>query len=537
MYDYIIVGAGSAGCVLANRLSEDPTVKVLLLEAGGPDKDLMIRVPAGFGKLQKPSVNWCFFTAPQKHLDNRQLWYPQGRVLGGSSSINAMIYIRGQRQDYDHWSELGNEGWSYADVLPYFKRSEDNERLANVYHGFGGPLLVSDQISPNIMSRAFIVAAQQAGHVYNPDFNGAVQKGTGMYQVTMRAGRRCSTANAFLHPIHRRSNFTAITQARTTRVIVENGRAVGVEYTTGTQKQEVRAEREVIVSTGAVGSPWLLLLSGIGPADELKSHGIEVVHDLPGVGKNMQDHLDSYIIVFCRKPVSYNGQDRFPAAIKHGIQYFLYKNGPATSVVAESGCFASTDPSVDRPDIQMHILPAMVVNAGRTYVPGHGITINTCVVRPKSRGSVTLASADPATDPVIDPNFHDVEEDKKMSVAGIRLGREILAQAALEPYLESERYPGPDAKTDDEILAYIRRYGSVDYHPVGTCKMGTDDMAVVDAKLRVRGLEGLRVVDASIMPTLISGNTNAPSIMIGEKGAALIREEEPLRVDLESELC
>ena len=533
MYDYIIIGAGSAGCVLANRLSEDPTVKVLLLEAGGPDKDLMIRVPAGFGKLQKPKVNWCFFTAPQKHLDNRQLWYPQGRVLGGSSSINAMIYIRGQQQDYDQWSELGNEGWSYAEVLLYFKRSEDNERLANAYHGFGGPLLVSDQISPNIMSRAFIVAAQQAGHVYNPDFNGAIQKGTGMYQVTMRAGRRCSTANAFLHPIHQRSNFTTITQARTTRIIVENGRAVGVEYTTCTQKQEVRAEREVIVSTGAVGSPWLLLLSCIGPADELKSHGIEVVHDLPGVGKNMQDHLDSYIIVYCRQPVSYNGQDRFPAAIKHGIQYFLYKNGPATSVVAESGCFASADPSVDRPDIQMHILPAMVVNAGRIYVPGHGITINTCVVRPKSRGSVTLASADPAKDPVIDPNFHDVEEDRKMSVAGVRLGREIAAQAALEPYLDSERYPGPDAKTDDEILAYIRRYGSVDYHPVGTCKMGTDDLAVVDAKLRVHGLDGLRVVDASIMPSLISGNTNSPWIMIGEKGAAIIREEAPLKEVLE----
>ena len=534
MYDYIIIGAGSAGCVLANRLSEDPAVKVLLLEAGGPDKDLMIRVPAGFGKLQKPSVNWCFNTAPQKQLDNRQLWYPQGRVLGGSSSINAMIYIRGQRQDYDHWADLGIEGWSYAEVLPYFKRSEDNERLNDGYHGFGGPLLVSDQISPNIMSKAFIVAAQQAGHTFNPDFNGAVQKGTGQYQVTMRAGRRCSTADAFLHPIFKRNNFSAITKARTTRILVENGRAVGVEYMLGSQKQTARAQREVILSTGAVGSPWLLQLSGIGPADELKTHGIDVVHDLPGVGKNMQDHLDSYLIVNCRQPVSYNGQDRLPAAIKHGIQYFLYKNGPATSVVAESGCFASADPGVDRPDIQMHILPAMVVNAGRTYVPGHGITINTCVVRPKSRGTVTLASADPATDPVIDPNFHDVEEDKKMSVAGVRLGREIVAQAALQPFLGTERFPGPEAKTDDDILAYIRRYSSVDYHPVGTCKMGTDDMAVVDSKLRVRGLEGLRVADASIMPTLISGNTNAPSIMIGEKGAALIKEEEPLREDWEA---
>ncbi|MHC4363757.1 MAG: GMC family oxidoreductase, partial [Planctomycetota bacterium] len=378
---------------------------------------------------------------------------------------------------------------------------------------------------------AFIVAAQQAGHVYNPDFNGAVQKGTGMYQVTMRAGRRCSTANAFLHPILKRSNFSAITKARTTRIIVENGRAVGVEYMTDSQKQVARVQREVILSTGAVGSPWLLLLSGIGPADELKAHGINVVHDLPGVGKNMQDHLDSYIIVNCRQPVSYNGQDRFPAAIKHGIQYYLYKNGPATSVVAESGCFAAADPAVDRPDIQMHILPAMVVNAGRTYVPGHGITINTCVVRPKSRGSVTLASADPGQDPFIDPNFHDVEEDKKMSVAGVRLGREIISQGALKPYLGSERFPGPDAKTNDEILAYIRQYGSVDYHPVGTCKMGTDDMAVVDSNLRVHGIEGLRVVDASIIPTLISGNTNAPSIMIGEKGAAIIREEKPLRED------
>lgn len=529
MFDYIITGAGSAGCVLATRLSADPAARVLLLEAGGRDSDPFIHVPAGFGRLQKPSVNWCFSTAPQRHLNNREIWYPQGKTLGGSSSINAMIYIRGQGRDYDDWAAQGCTGWSYREVLPYFIRSEHNERLADEYHGTGGPLAVSDQISPNPLSKAFIRAAQQAGHRYNPDFNGAQQSGTGAYQVTCRNGRRASTARAFLLPARDRANLTVEIRARALRILVENGRAVGVEYSAQGQARVARLNPagEVVVSSGAVGSPRLLLLSGIGPADDLRRIGLPVVHDLPGVGGNLQDHLDSYVVSDLREKLSYDGADAFPKSIANGLQYLLFRNGPATSVVAESGCFAASSPG-SRPDIQMHILPAYVVNSGRTKVKGHGITINTCVLRPLSRGSVTLRSADPAVMPVIDPNFHAEEADRKLSVAGVRLARQILDQHELARYIERERLPSAGAQTDEEILAYIRQYASVDYHPVGTCKMGTDDAAVVDPSLRVRGIDGLRVADSSIMPNLISGNTNAASIMIGEKGAALIRQEVPL---------
>jgi len=528
MYDYVIVGAGSAGCVLANRLSADPAVRVLLLEAGGRDTDPFIHMPAGFGRLQKPSVNWCFRTAPQKHLDNREIWYPQGKTLGGSSSINAMIYIRGQAEDFDGWAALGNAGWSWREVLPYFIRSEHNERLADARHGTGGPLGVSDQISPNMLSKAFVRAAQQAGHRYNPDFNGAFQDGTGAYQVTCRDGRRCSTARAFLRPAMDRRNLTVEIRARALRVIVEGGRATGVEYSVdGGAPKVARAASEVIVSSGAIGSPRLMLLSGIGPADELTALGIPVVRDLPGVGRNMQDHLDCYVVSDLKRPVSYDKADAFPRVIPNLLQYLLFRTGPVTSVVAECGCFAATAGS-GRPDIQMHILPAYVVNSGRTRLKGFGITVNTCVLRPESRGSVTLASSDPAVMPVIDPNFHAAEADRRLAVAGVRLAREILARPELSQHVDRERLPGPAAQSEAEILAYIRQYASVDYHPVGTCRMGADDMAVVDAALRVHGIEALRIVDSSVMPTLTSGNTNAPSIMIGEKGAAMIRGEAPL---------
>ncbi|MFV2092212.1 MAG: GMC family oxidoreductase [Hyphomicrobiales bacterium] len=532
MYDYIIVGAGSAGCVLANRLSKDKSVRVLLLEAGGKDTNPFIHMPAGFGRLQKPSVNWCFKTAPQKHLNDRQIWYPQGKTLGGSSSINAMIYIRGQPADYDQWAAQGCDGWTYREVLPYFIRSEHNERLVDNYHGIGGPLGVSDQISPNVLTKAFIRAAQQAGHKYNPDFNGANQAGTNTYQVTCRDARRSSTARAFLHPVTARQNLTVEIKARVLRVVVEAGRAVGVEYAIGRRAPKiVRCDSEVIVSSGAIGSPRLLLLSGIGPGEALRRLGIDVVHDLPGVGENLQDHLDSYVVSDLLQPISYDKADAFPRAIANGLQYLLFKSGPVTSVVAESGCFAATTDS-GRPDIQMHILPAYVVNSGRTPVKGFGITINTCVMRPKSRGSVTLASNDPAAMPVIDPNFHAAADDRKMSVRGVRLAREILAQSELSQHISGERLPGAPAQSDDEILDYIRQYASVDYHPVGTCKMGADELAVVDSHLRVHGVERLRVVDSSVMPNIISGNTNAASIMIGEKGAAMIRNEPGLVADL-----
>ena len=534
MYDYIVAGAGSAGCVLANRLSANGAAKVLLLEAGGRDSNPFIHMPAGFGRLQIPSVNWCFTTVPQRHLNDREIWYPQGKTLGGSSSINAMIYIRGQRADYDAWSAQGCEGWSYDEVLPYFMRSEDNERLVNEYHGTGGLLGVSDQISPNILSKAFIRAAQQAGHPYNPDFNGANQAGTGAYQVTCRNGRRSSTARAFLAPARERKNLNVDIKARILRILFEKDRAVGVEYSIdGAQAQTARLnpDGELIVSSGAIGSPRLLLLSGIGPASDLKKLGIPVVHDLPGVGQNMQDHLDSYVVSELSRPISYDKADAFPRNIPNVLQYLLFRSGPVTSVVAESGCFAASKKN-GRPDIQMHILPAYVVNSGRTPVKGFGITINTCVLRPESRGSVTLKTSSPSDMPLIDPNFHAVEADRKLSVAGVRLAREILSQPALAKHIVKERYPSSEAQSDEEILAYIRQYASVDYHPVGTCKMGTDKMAVVDPELRIRGLQGIRVVDSSVMPNLISGNTNAPSIMIGEKGASIILKEKPLQSNL-----
>ena len=527
MYDYIIVGAGSAGCVLAYRLTAERNVSVLLLEAGGPDRDPLIHIPAGFGKLQKPSVNWCFSTAPQKHLNDRELWFPLGKTLGGSSSINGMIYIRGQRQDYDAWAETGNTGWSYENVLPYFKRAEWNDTFADAYHGTAGPLKVSNQRSPHVLSKAYVRAAQQAGHPMNPDFNGDDQIGTGLYQVTQYMGRRASTAVCYLRPAMKRPNLTVITRAMSKRILVENRRAVGVEYIRSGKAQTARCEREVILSAGAIGSPRLLLLSGIGPTDELRLLGIDIVHHMDGVGKNYQDHLNTYVVCDLNEPISYDGQHDFPRNVKHGIQYALYRTGAPTSPVAEGGCFIDSH-GTGRADIQTHILPAYVVNGARTHVSGHGLTINSCNMRPTSRGQITLRSANPKDVPLIDPNYHDTEFDKDMSVRSVHHIREILSQSAIAQHIKRERFPGAARKTPDEILEYVRQYGSVDYHPVGSCKMGTDDKAVVDPELKVHGLDGLRVCDNSIMPYLNSGNTNAPAIMIGEKASAMIRQEPSL---------
>lgn len=524
-WDYVIVGAGTAGCVLANRLTEDPSVSVLILEAGGRDLHPMIHVPGGVGMLFGPRVNWRFHTVPQPYLDNRRIWYPQGKTLGGSSSINAMVYIRGQREDYDNWAALGNDGWSYDDVLPYFRKSEDNSRMVDGYHGQGGPQAVSDQVGPHVLSTSFIRAAQSWGLPFNPDFNGASMAGTGLYQVIARAGVRRSQASAFLHPALRRKNLALKTGVRALRVIVDGDRATGLEVARRSGRTEVlHAEREIILSSGAINTPRLLMLSGIGAADDLSAVGIRPVHDLPGVGKHLMDHLNSNVHSLLREPISYDGLDRFPRLLGPGMRWLLFRDGPAASVIVEGGGFF-TSPGETRPDMQIHIAPATVVRGGQTRLSGNGFTINSTYLRPKSIGTVTLASADPAAEPLIDPRYFSEARDREMARRQIRTIREVLAQPDMARFIKEERLPGPDARTDEDIMAYLRQYASCDYHPVGTCRMGVGDDAVVDPQLRVRGLAQLRIVDASIMPHLTSGNTMAPTMMIAEKAADLIKAE------------
>jgi choline dehydrogenase-like flavoprotein len=525
-FDYIIVGAGAAGCVLANRLSADPQIRVLLLEGGGTDRHPLVRIPAGFAKLMGTKYNWIFDTAPQRHLNNRRMFLPQGKGLGGSTLVNAMLYVRGHRGDYDEWRDLGNEGWGYDDVLPYYKKFENNERLVDEYHGVGGELNVADQVGHNPLSAAFLRAAQQVGIPYTPDPNGADQEGVFYHQVTQRNGWRESASSAFLRPVQHRPNLTVLTGAEVTRVDVEQGRAVGVSYRRRDKEHTVRADREVLISAGAINTPRLLLLSGIGPAAELEAAGVGVVHDLPGVGKNLHDQLEVYITAEAAQPISYTGEDRWDKAIRHGIQWALYKTGPATATITEAGAFLKSSESVRSPDIQLHFLPAYVVwpDESRTAarVPGHGFTILACNVRPRSRGEVCLVSANPTDAPIVDPNYLAEPEDWTISVEGFKRIRKVLAAPALRQHVKQEKMPGPAVETDEQIRDYIRQWGKTDYHPVGSCKMGTDDLAVVDPQLRVRGLDGLRVIDSSIMPSIISGNTQAPSMMIGEKGAAML---------------
>ena len=525
MYDYIIVGAGSAGCVLANRLSEDPANRVLLLEAGPSDWHPFIHMPAGLAKLVgKKGVNWDYTTAPQAALGNRPLWWPRGKVLGGSSSINAMCYIRGNARDYDEWAELGAEGWHWDKVLPYFKRSEGNERGGSEFHGGEGPLGVSDPRHKNPLSEVFLEAAAQAGHAPSDDFNGARQDGFGWYQTTTRDGARSSSAQAFLKPVRKRPNLTVITRATASRVTITDGRATGVVYSVGGKSSfhEV-AGKEVILSGGAINSPQLLMLSGIGPAAHLRQHGISVVRDLPGVGGNLQDHLDVCTMQRCLRGLSYDHL----SDVAVGLQYYLFKQGPGTSNIAETGGFVrSTLAEDERPDIQFHFVPAQLDDHGRNILPGHGYTLHACGLHPRSRGRIHLASAS-AGDKVrieagylSDPDGHDL----KVMLEALRLSREILAQPAFAGYRGEELQPGAQVQDEAALVDFIRRRAESIYHPVGTCRMGRvdDPDTVVDSQLRVLGVAGLRVVDASVMPKLVSGNTNAPTMMIAERAADLI---------------
>jgi choline dehydrogenase-like flavoprotein len=537
-FDYIITGGGSAGCVLANRLSADPAVKVLLLEAGGSDRNPLFRMPAGFAKMTKGVGSWGWHTVPQKHLKNRVLRFTQAKVIGGGSSINAQIYTRGVPADYDEWESIGGAtGWSYRDVLPYFRRSENNQRFADEFHAYGGPLGVSNPVSPLPICEAFFQAGQEMGMPFNPDFNGASQEGLGYYQLTQFNARRSSASVAFLEPVLGRRNLTVRLQSRTLRVIVEGGRAVGVEVASSTDRTPaiVRATREVIVSSGAIGSPRLLMHSGIGPAGHLESVGIRTVHDLPGVGANLQDHLDLFVIAECMGDHTYDKYNKLQHAAWAGLQYLLLKKGPVASSLFETGGFWYAEgmqtAAVRSPDIQFHLGLGSGIEAGMAKLNNAGVTLNTAYLRPKSRGSVRLPNADLNAAPLIDPNYWSDTRDRKAAIDGLRLARELMSQPAMKRFVQAEILPGAKVRTEEELFDYACTNAKTDHHPVGTCRMGpaADPMSVVTPDLCLIGIENLRVVDASVMPFLPSCNTNGPTIMIGEKAADhLLGRVQPL---------
>jgi choline dehydrogenase len=526
-YDFIVVGAGSAGCVLANRLTESGRFRVLLLEAGGEDRDPWIHIPLGYGKhFSNAKVNWLYKSEADEKTGSRAIAQPRGKVLGGTSSINGLVYVRGQREDYDHWRDLGNNGWGYADVLPYFRKAEDNARGADEYHGAGGPLSVSDPADAHPLCEAFFDAAEACGYSRNPDINGATQAGFGYNQVTQRRGRRCSTAVAYLRPARKRPNLSIATNAHATRIVFSGQRAIGVEYLRDGVAESAYARAEVILAAGAFNSPQLMQLSGLGPASHLRELGIPVVADMPGVGANLQDHYNGRLVLECTEPFTLNDVVAHPLKkLREGLRYFLARRGFLTMGASTATGFVATQPGMSRPDVQVGLVLYSTDKFGDTLHAFSGFTLLVRLLRPESRGTVMLRSADPLAPPVIRPNYLSVRTDCETLIAGMKVARELVDAAPLRRYVAREHEPSRRLEQDDEWLEYLRTRGGISFHPVGTCRMGSDDSAVVDERLRVRGTTGLRVVDASIMPTLVSGNTNAPTIMIGEKGAAMILED------------
>lgn len=526
-FDFIVVGAGSAGCVLANRLTESGRYSVLLLEAGGRDRNPWIHIPLGYGKLfTNPKVNWLYQSEPEPELNGRQIIQPRGKVLGGSSSINGLLYVRGQREDFDHWRQLGNAGWSFEDVLPYFKKSEDQERGADDLHGVGGLLCVSDVSEPHPLCEAFIGASEQAGFPRNDDFNGPEQEGAGYFQLTARNGRRSSTATGYLKSARKRANLTIVSDALTTRILMSGRRATGVEYRVGGETRVAHAKGEVILSAGAFGSPQIMQLSGLGPAALLRSHGIEVVADMPGVGADLQDHFQIRIQYRCTEPITMNDViNDWRQRISAGLRYALFRKGMLTIGAGYAGGFFRTDPALATPDVQVHFIIFSAEKIGANLHPFPGFIASICQLRPESRGHVRIKSADPAAAPAIQPLYMSARSDRDTMVRGMQLLRRIMGQPAMLRYIAEERLPGPQCQSEAEMLAYARETGTTIFHPTSTCRMGPDANAVVDERLRVRGIEGLRVVDGSVMPTVVSGNTNAAIVMIGEKGAEMILQD------------
>ncbi|MCC4263283.1 choline dehydrogenase [Oceanimonas baumannii] len=526
-FDYIVVGAGSAGCVLANRLSEDPRIRVLLLEAGGRDSNPWIHIPVGYFKtMHNPATDWCYQTDPDEGIDGRRLQWPRGKVLGGSSSLNGLLYIRGQHQDYDHWAALGNDGWSYQEVLPYFKKSECQSRGKNDYHGVNGPLKVSDLRLRREIADRFVTAARQAGIPANPDFNGAEQEGVGYFQQTAYKGLRCSSAKAFLRPALKRPNLTLLTHAHTRRILLEGKQATGIEFEYKGKRQLARVTREVILSAGAIGSPQILQCSGIGEPSHLASVGVECRHVLPGVGENLQDHLQIRL-VFRTSCKTLNDEVNHPLKkLGVGMQYALSRTGPLTLAASQVCVFTRSREDLERPDIQFHMQPLSADKPGEGVHPFSAFTASVCQLRPHSRGRIRIISADPHQYPSIQANYLSAEEDCRVAVDAIKVARRIAEAEALKPVILDEHVPGRQYQSDEQLLEAARKFSQTIYHPTSTCKMGQDDMAVVDSRLKVHGIEGLRVADASIMPVIVSGNTNAPSIMIGEKAADMIKEDQ-----------